>query len=373
MTQSAERARVLADLWRAFADQECRAYSPLYERISHHVADDPALIDMILAAPPHAHQPNVLLAAVHYLLLDGLAHPLADVYAGRNDADPGPLFSDVCRTQRDRLLELMVTRRTQTNECGRSALLAPALDHVAARLDTPLAVVDAGASAGLNLLFDRYRLDYGPYGSLGPADSPVRIDCEIRSPQFPLPHDTPPVARRVGLDRYPVNLHQVADARWLLACVWPDTGRLERTAAAIELARQHPPHVVAGDMVNDLPRVLASINANCVITSWSFAYLSPRQRQQFIEHLAAAARQTPIAWISAEGPGIVEMLNPPPAPAGTTPSVLGIVVFDESGTDATTLGLAHPHGAWLDWHTQPASQVPLDPPSTPTRAPRLYD
>jgi hypothetical protein len=251
----------------------------------------------------------------------------------------------------------MNTRRTQTNECGRSALLAPALDHIAGRFDTPLAVVDAGASAGLNLLFDRYRLDYGAHGSLGPVNSPVRIDCEIRSPQFPLPHDTPPVVRRVGLDRSPVDLDDAADVRWLLACVWPDTGRLERTAAAIELAREHRPHVVSGDMVDDLPGVLDSIDANCVITTWSFAYLSPRQREQFIEHLASAAKQTPIAWISAEGHGIVEMLNPPPAPAGTTPSVLGVVVFDRSDTHATTLGFAHPHGAWLDWHTQPGSHV----------------
>jgi hypothetical protein len=47
---------------------------------------------MVQSAPSEAHLPNVLLAAVHYLVLSGLEHPLADVYAGRSDQDPGPLF-----------------------------------------------------------------------------------------------------------------------------------------------------------------------------------------------------------------------------------------------------------------------------------------
>ena len=58
------------------------------------------MLDVVLEAPPAGHFPNVLFGAVHYLLLGGLDHPLAAVYAGASDADPGPLFEDVCVAHR---------------------------------------------------------------------------------------------------------------------------------------------------------------------------------------------------------------------------------------------------------------------------------
>ena len=71
-------------------------------------------------------------------------------------------------------MALLGTRRIQTNDCGRSALIAPALTWAASRHPAPLALVDVGASAGLNLLLDRFRIDYGAYGATGPPESPVR-------------------------------------------------------------------------------------------------------------------------------------------------------------------------------------------------------
>ena len=92
----------LSDLWTYFAEHECGEYSRLYARICETVAADAGVLDLIRAAPPTSHQPNVLLAAVHYLLLGGLDHPLAAVYAGDSDADAGPLFVDVCLSHRRR-------------------------------------------------------------------------------------------------------------------------------------------------------------------------------------------------------------------------------------------------------------------------------
>ena len=115
----------LGRVWEWFADTSCRGYSPLYERICRAVARDDELLAMVREAPPEAHQPMVLLAAVHYLLLDGLDHPLAAMYAGRSDADAAALFRELCFEHRTALLELMQTRRTQTNECGRSAVIGP--------------------------------------------------------------------------------------------------------------------------------------------------------------------------------------------------------------------------------------------------------
>ena len=78
----------LSAVWIWFADNVCREYSPIYDRVSRTVAASDEVLSLVREAPPRSHQPNVLLAAVHYLLLGGLDHPLAAVYAGVSDADP---------------------------------------------------------------------------------------------------------------------------------------------------------------------------------------------------------------------------------------------------------------------------------------------
>jgi hypothetical protein len=291
---------------------------------------------------------------VHYLLLEGYDHPLADIYAGRSDADPGPPFLELCRTRRQDVLALLSTRHIQTNDCGRSALIGPGLTWVASRLSAPLALVDVGASAGLNLLCDRYRIDYGPHGVTGPADSPVEIACEVRAGHPPIADLLPALVARVGIDRSPIDLTDPSDARWLLACVWPDTGRLERTAASISLAQADPPRVVAGDAVAAAPGVLADLPpdaAAVVVTSWVFAYFSLEDRERFMELLDAASQHRPVVWLSAESAGIVEPFAAESV-AGhehSTSDVLGAVTFDRGRRQSDLLAFVQEHGAWLDW------------------------
>ncbi|HEY6414711.1 MAG TPA: DUF2332 domain-containing protein, partial [Acidimicrobiales bacterium] len=189
----------LAAIWMYVADSSCRGYSPLYDRICRTVAESDPVLELVTEAPPEGHNPVLLLAAVHHLVLGGLEHPLAAVYAGESDADPGPLFVDLCLRERDALLPLLVTRHVNTNEVGRSGALGPALTVVAARLGRPLAHLDVGCSAGLNLLCDRYLLDYGPAGRTGPADARVRIDCRVAGGSPPIAPLLPTIVARVGL------------------------------------------------------------------------------------------------------------------------------------------------------------------------------
>ena len=345
----------LGRIWEWFADTSCKGYSPLYDRICRFVADDEELLALVQEAPPPAHQPNVLLGVVHYLLLGGLEHPLGAVYAGQSDADPGPLFRDVCLSHRAEVLALMETRRTQTNECGRSAVIGPALTWVAQQYGAPLALLDVGASAGLNLGCDRYLLDYGAAGSTGPADATVRIECTVRGGVPPIAPRLPAIAARLGLDRSPIDLTDERDARWMLACIWPDTGRLERTSAAIRDAQAHPPTIRTGDMVDDLPAALAELPDDalaCVTTTWALAYLPPDGREQFAARLAEAGRARPVVWISGEGPGIVGAFADRKLPDDLDdiePSVLGAISYDHDVREATALAFVHPHGAAIDW------------------------
>lgn len=345
----------LAGLWTHFADTSCGEYSPLYDRICRTVAGDEDLLRLVASAPPEGHLPNVLLAAVHFLVLSGVDHELAAVYAGESGADPGPLFVDLCLAHRDRVLDLLSTRHTNTNEPGRSALLGPALTHVASLLGEPLGLVDVGCSAGLNLLCDRYFLDYGAAGSTGPRSAPVRVACEVVGGHPPIAPALPHIAARIGLDLDPIDANDPDEARWLLACVSPDTGRLARTRHALEEARQAPLDLVEGDAVDEVDAVLHRVPGDCVavvMTTWALAYLTPERRVAFREALAAESAHRTIAWISAEGPGVVDLMShvlTAPDPQGMEPSVFGLVVFRDGEHDARLLGLVHPHGAWIDW------------------------
>jgi hypothetical protein len=345
----------LAEIWIYIADSSCRGYSPLYDRICRGVAESDAVLDLVAEAPPEGHNPVLLLAAVHYLLLGGLDHPLAAVYAGESAADPGPLFVDLCLRQRDALLALLALRHVNTNEVGRSAVLGPALSTVAARLGEPLAHLDVGCSAGLNLLCDRYLLDYGPAGVTGPRDAPVRIECRVAGGTPPIAPVLPPVVTRVGLDRAPVDLTDDDEARWQLACVWPDTGRLARTRLAFEEARRAPLTLVRGDAVEGVGSAIAGLPAGAVAvvtTTQMVAYLSPAQRAGFGDALTVASYDRPVAWISAEVQGVVDVVPGAAAPSdhqGVEASVLGLAVFRDGTVDAELLGYVHPHGSWIDW------------------------
>ena len=348
-------ARDLSVIWTYFADSSCGTYSPLYDRIARAVAADDDILDLIAEAPAHAHLPTDLMACVHYMVLGGGDHPLIDVYAGRSDADPGPLFIDFCLGRRRELLALLATHHTNTNEVGRSAVLAPAITTVARRHGEPVGLVDVGCSAGLNMFCDRYLLDYGPAGTTGDADAAVRISCTITGGSPPVAPRLPAIAARVGIDLDPVDLSVDDNVRWQLACVWPDTGRLSRTRLALDEVRKSPPRIVLGDAADAVAEVVAGLPPEVVpvvTTTWAMAYLLPERRQAFRRALADAAPGRTVAWISAEGSGVIDIPGGAEAPSderGIHASVLGLVTMQGGTGVAELLGYCHPHGGWLDW------------------------
>lgn len=257
---------------------------------------------------------------------------------------------DVTTEAWDELVPVLEVRHTQTNEIGRVALLAPALAALA--LADPPTIVDVGTSAGLTLTVDRCLIDYGPMGRLGPLGSPVRVSCEVLHGDPPI--RPTPIARWIGIDRRPLDPTDPEDARWLVACTWPDTGRLDRTRAAVVLAAADPSELRAGDAVADMPALLDEIAGPVIVTTtWALAYLSEDCRAAFSDVLAAASRDRSLSWISGEGAGVVEALPfvEPPDVEGATASVLGTIHYEDGRVaGAQVLAHVHPHGHWLWWH-----------------------
>jgi len=284
--------------------------SPLYERIGRIVADDPELLELAAAVPEDRSTANVFLAAVQFLLLRGADHPLADYYPSVTETPRAPDDSlsdrlrDFCETYEDDLRPLLATRRTQTNSVRRAAALYPAISHVARQVDGPLALVELGPSAGLNLLFDRYRYEFGDR-TAGPVDAPATVRTTVRGDEDPpLPDDPPAVHSRVGIDLNPMDVTDPDDADWLRALVWPEHDERRRTLeGAIETAQRDPPNLVTGDLLEDLPAVLADVPDDvpvCVFDTLVLYQVPEAVREQLDETVREFAARRPLHWLAGE-------------------------------------------------------------------------
>ena len=100
-----------AENYREWA-QEARGRSPAYDLLAMLVADDDTILRFLGTMPPPKRQPNLLFAAARYLL----GTP-PDITALRALVSENPA----------ELAQVMLARRTQTNEPARCATLLPAL------------------------------------------------------------------------------------------------------------------------------------------------------------------------------------------------------------------------------------------------------
>ena len=311
--------RSIAENYRVFG-REARGRSAVYESLAAAVADDDLVLGFLATLPPPKRQPNLLFAAARYLL--GAPPDIAGLrtLVRRNGAE---------------LTQVMLARRTQTNEPARCATLLPAL----ARLPEPLALIEVGASAGLTLLFDRYTYDYGGHLIAGSDPDAPTLRCAVRGP-VPLPARLPAIAWRAGLDLNPLDVARDDDVRWLSCLVWPGEGdREERLAAALASARRDPPPVYRGDLLADLPALAAQApdGATLVIFhSAVLAYVAPQDRDRF----AQIVRGLAAVWLSNEAPGVVPGLPHTEFREGT-------FVLGHGGR--TALAFTDGHGTWLHW------------------------
>jgi hypothetical protein len=350
------------------------AYSelPLYSAVSRAVAADPACAALLLAAGPGQDRPVLWFAALHDLVLREPGLPAARWYAsvvGRDRLPAGDPWPDVRSTvlaRQDELRAVIASHTTQTNEVNRCAYLVPALAlAVADRPEQPVVLIEMGASAGLLLGLDRYDIELiGPRGvvTLGDPMSPVRCSGEDRSD--PLLGDrpaltVPPVVGRAGLDHHPVDLADAVSVRWLEACLWPDVpGRVERFRSAVQLLSGTPNPVVRGDMVADLPAVMAAARAAAppeghlvVFSSWALTYVARERRPAVAAALATvAADGRPLTWLTAEPLGCMPGVEAPeerPEGRGQTTVLAARRWRDGVEEPPVVLGTAHPHGQWV--------------------------
>ena len=146
---------------------------------------------------------------------------------------------------------------------------------------------------------------------------------------------------RAGLDINPLNVSDDDDLRWLEALVWPEQEhRRERLRAAAAIARAEPPHLVRGDLLDDLPALAAQAPAGATLVvfhSSTVTYVPDRVRTAFVDLVAGL----PGHWVSNEGrrvlPGVTPDVEPPPG----LPGLLAL--------DGRPLAFTAGHGQALHW------------------------
>ena len=289
--------------------------SPLYTHLLDRVADDveasgPCWDVLAQHVAPGRGDAVALrfMAAVHRLALTGRAPAVAAQYpsaGGSPDARAWAAFRETVEHHVDEL-RVLTALPCQTNEVGRAAPLMFGFLAVAAEWELPLRALEVGASAGLNLRFDRFRYGSGAAAWGDPA-SPVDLTG--------LWGEAPPhleaslvVAERRGCDRRPLDPGDPETRLALSASLWADqTERFARLDGALELAARVPARVEGASLSDWLPRQLANPGpglATVVYHSVVIEYLAADVRRAFEAELADAGRratpEAPLAWLRLE-------------------------------------------------------------------------
>lgn len=246
-----------------------------------------------------------LLAALHRIVLRGDAPELERFYPnlGGDDAylTAWPLFEEVLAAHVDELRAGLEVA-PQTNEVGRSACLLVGIFEAVRRTGLHrIRLLEPGASAGLNLLVDRYRF-HGEDWAYGPAESPLTIDTQCAGVR-PVPFEV--VAHR-GCDLAPVDVSTAAGREYLTSFVWPhQVDRHARLAGALTVAAGDAPAVDVGSADAWLQTQLAAPTDTDVLTvvwqSITEQYWPIGVRTGVRAAVADARGRLPIAHVSMEG------------------------------------------------------------------------
>lgn len=323
------------------------ASSPLYRTLSRTVAGDDELIELASHVGAGPQPTNMLMAATHLTVLRdptlAFARFFPSVVGG--DAEPpegaAAEYPAFCAAHRGELIDILSRRLVQTNVPGRGVSVRLALHEAARRVDGPVTFMEIGASAGIQLRFDRWAVQTGGR-RFGPADAPVTLRPEWRAATPPPDLDAiAPIARRLGLDLHPIDAADAEQRLWLKALVWPEhVERFAELSAALDVVAVDPPEILAGDAIDLLPvldRELPTDAALVVFHAMVRVHVPAERRERFDAAIAGLGRRRRLLHASLEIP-------PRDSPYDRGGHLLRL---RDSAAPGRDLALAEGHGRWV--------------------------
>ncbi|MEQ1782624.1 MAG: DUF2332 domain-containing protein [Hyphomonadaceae bacterium] len=257
-----------------------------------------------------------------------------------------PLADDFLKREEDWVRAFMRSP-PQTNETARSTGLACGFMWLADRMSQPFHMLELGASAGLNLNWDRFAYAHAPWGRAAVIEPFMPTQVEGAPPVW---RDIA-IASRAACDQNPLDPANADDRLRLRAYVWADQGaRLERLNAAMELARETGVKVQKADaaawvrerLAGDLP-----VGTTVVYHSVFFQYPPIEVRAAIaagIEEAGARTREDRrLAWVRFEPESVLGRDR------ASTHYVLNAVTWENGQREEVTLADVDPHGRTMKW------------------------
>ncbi|MDM5224756.1 DUF2332 domain-containing protein [Cytobacillus sp. NJ13] len=256
----------LSSRFKTFGQYECHGSSDFYEFLSYKIAGDEELLVLASEARDGQPVPNLFLGAIHYLLLSGKEHELKGFYPGlvenpRNPQESFQSFKDFCRLNSQEIEEIVKEKLVQTNEVRRCAYLYPVFAWIFQQTKKPLALIEIGTSAGLQLFWDKYSYSYGTGETYGNPNANVHLTSEVKGAHVPIfPPEMPPIASRTGVDLHINDLNNGEDFLWLKSLIWPEhQERRTLFEKAAQCVKENPISLIEGDGVELLTSLIEGI------------------------------------------------------------------------------------------------------------------
>ena len=323
-------------------------YSALFTDLAADYADGGrtyALLAGRSLRPVHDAVPLRLAGAIHRVVLQGKDDRLARHYPSVGGKPAEDFTADFIGYMRDHLedIESGLSTQVQTNEVGRSVAHLVLSNWLTTLGIEEFSLLEIGASAGLNLNFDKF---YGCFGQLRMGDPSTSL--RFMGDWFSNAPDVPRVGavaiNKRGCDISPIDVTQPDDEARLLSFVWPDQRlRLERLRNAIAIAKVHRPIVDQASADEWIAQQLArtSGHATLIFHSIVWQYLGTETQNKLKQAIHDAGKSAtaaaPLVWARME-------------PAGAVADVQ-VDVFDGTSAEPRHFRLAEIgyHGQNMNW------------------------
>jgi hypothetical protein len=316
-----------ADILAHFNEQAmfCDAYgSPFTGQLIRRFAEDLGSGGPVAAlvgdwrSNPRADVLSLRLAgALHAAALDGREPALAQLYPnGRAEwrmDDVWPVARAFLAREHDWVAQF-ISSAPQTNEVRRSIALLAGFLTFAKNWQGPIDMFEIGASAGLNLNWDRFH--YTTQSWTWGEESPVEISTDWNGAPPPI-EARPHVRHRAACDLNPLDINDPAQLLRLRAYIWPDQAeRLARFDGAVEFARQAHVKVDRADAAVWLQQKLSerARDAATIVYHSIFLQYPPRESRAAIvaairEAGEAATPDAPLAWVRLEPEALTDRVR----------------------------------------------------------------
>jgi len=267
------------------------------------------------------------LSGLHHLALRGLLPWAALWPPAMTDRDDAALDTALdtaialAWSAERQTLQRALSGPPQTNEVQRSAVLLPGLLYLAQQTPWPLALLEIGASAGLNLWLDHYRYEHednrcdervGPQRAWTWGDPASGLTLRPQWSGAAPPQSELHIQRRAGCDALPVDLNDAAQALRLASYVWPEQqDRLARLRAAQTIVRRCMASAglslqaaAAATFVRQQLAQRRPRQTTVLMHSVVWQYLAAAEQAdisaQMLQAGRAAGAQAPLAWLRME-------------------------------------------------------------------------